>query len=330
MGSSIHRQGLRALWIFAGLALHIATAAGLPSDADIQRIVAEQIQGLGGEANGVGIVVGVIKPEGRTVVAQGPTSASDPRAADGDTAFEIGSVTKVFTALLLADMVERREVQLSDAVAKHLPKARIPERNGRKITFLDLATHTSSLPFTAPGAGLSDEQRYQFLASYQLPYDVGTLWEYSDLGYWLLAQALTARAGDDYATLLRTRVIAPLKLRNTTFDAARGGLVSTANDMLQFLSVALGYERSRLSPAIVAMLTTRRPASPNQQALGVLISRSNNEQLIFHDGRTSAIVWDPKQRIGVVVLANRAGGMGDMARHLLRPDLPLTRPSGTP
>jgi D-alanyl-D-alanine-carboxypeptidase/D-alanyl-D-alanine-endopeptidase len=321
MGSSIHRQGLRALWIFAGLVLHIATAAALPSDADIQRIVAEQVQGLGGETSGVAIVVGAIKPEGRTIIAQGP--------ADGDTAFEIGSVTKVFTALLLADMVERREVQLSDAVAKHLPKAQIPERNGRKITFLDLATHTSSLPFTAPGTGLSDEQRYQFLASYQLPYDVGTLWEYSDLGYWLLAQALTARAGDDYQTLLRTRVIAPLKLRNTTFDAARGGLVSTANDMLQFLSVALGYERSRLSPAIVAMLTTRRPASPNQQALGVLISRSNNEQLIFHDGRTSAIAWDPKQRIGVVVLANRAGGMGDLSRHLLRPDLPLTRPSGT-
>jgi serine-type D-Ala-D-Ala carboxypeptidase/endopeptidase len=372
MGSSIHRHGLRALWIFAGLTLGSASAVAVPSDADIQKIVNERVEGLGGATGGVGIVVGIVRPEGRTVVAQGRLSAADSRTPDADTAFEIGSLTKVFTALLLADMVERREVQLGDAVAKHLPTARIPERNGRKITFLDLATHTSGLPFMPPpGTGdaaekpYTDERLYEFIANYELPRDIGIEWEYSNVGYWLLAQALAARAGDDYATLLRERVIAPLKLRSTELEPSpamkaklavghnaalqpaqswttvplyaamspTGGLFSTASDLLQFLSVALGYDRSRLSTAMNAMLTTRRPAPPNQQALGWLASRSNNEQLIFHDGGTlgyaSAVAWDPKQRVGVVVLSNQVEGVGDIARHLLRPELPLRKPTAT-
>ncbi|MGH8188644.1 MAG: serine hydrolase, partial [Steroidobacteraceae bacterium] len=259
------------------------------------------------------------------------------------------------------------------AVAKHLPTARIPERNGRKITFLDLATHTSGLPFMPPpGTGdaaempYTNERLYEFLASYELPRDIGIEWEYSNVGYWLLAQGLAARAGDDYETLLRERVIAPLKLRSTELEPSpavkaklavghnaalqpaqswatmplyaamspTGGLVSTMNDLLQFLSVALGYERSRLSTAMNAMLTTRRPAPPHQQALGWLANRSsNNEQLIFHDGGTlgyaSAVAWDPKQRVGVVVLSTQVEGVGDIARHLLRPELPLRKPTAT-
>lgn len=61
--------------------------------------------------------------------------------------FEIGSVTKVFTSLLLSDMVQRGEVTLTDPVVKFLPAgAKVPERGGRQITVRDLATHTSGLP----------------------------------------------------------------------------------------------------------------------------------------------------------------------------------------
>jgi CubicO group peptidase (beta-lactamase class C family) len=89
-----------------------------------------------------GIVAGVTGPQGRKVVTFG-----DPQVLNGDTVFEIGSITKVFTALLLCDMVRRNEVALSDPVSRYLPASTsVPRRSGRDISLADLATHTSGLP----------------------------------------------------------------------------------------------------------------------------------------------------------------------------------------
>jgi len=94
-----------------------------------------------------GIVVGVIEPNVRRVGAYGHLAKGDPRPVDGGTIFEIGSISKVFTSLLLADMVNRNEVTLDDPAAKYLPEnVRMPERSGKSITLLDLSTHRSGLP----------------------------------------------------------------------------------------------------------------------------------------------------------------------------------------
>ena len=96
--------------------------------------------------------------------------------------FEIGSVTKVFTALLLMDMVERGEVALSDPVAIYLPSGiTVPQRQGRQITLRDLATHRSGLPRSPsnflpkdrsnPYADYEVEQLYEFLSCYELTRD---------------------------------------------------------------------------------------------------------------------------------------------------------------
>ena len=91
--------------------------------------------------------MGVIEPAGRRIVAWGNIAKGDPRTHDGDTIFEIGSISKVFTSLLLADMVNRKEVALDDPAAKYLPEdVRMPERSGKSITLLNLSTHTSGLP----------------------------------------------------------------------------------------------------------------------------------------------------------------------------------------
>ena len=83
----------------------------------------------------VGMVAGIIEPNGRRVVAYGNLAERDPRPLDGDTIFEIGSVSKVSTCLLLADMVKRKGVNLDDPAAKYLPEyVRLPERNGKSIT----------------------------------------------------------------------------------------------------------------------------------------------------------------------------------------------------
>ena len=104
----------------------------VPPDSEIRKILVERIDTF---HQGVGIVVGVIEPQGRRVVAYGSLNQGDPRPLNGDTIFEIGSVTKVFTSLLLSDMVQRGEVALADPVAKYLPRdVKVPERGGRVIT----------------------------------------------------------------------------------------------------------------------------------------------------------------------------------------------------
>jgi CubicO group peptidase (beta-lactamase class C family) len=314
------------------VALFSATtpAAAPLSDAEIRAILASRV---GPENDGVGIVVGIIGPRGRRIVSYGNV--------DGNTAFEIASVTKVFTALLLADMVRRGEVALTDPVSKYVPAA-----NGR-ITLVDLATHTAGLPF-ADGAP---------------SHDIG-VWEYSNVGYRLLGEALEARSGMSFERLLQARVLQPLRLHDTAItlppalkaklaaghDAslqpappwyeipgyskmqAAGGIVTTTNELLSFLAVALGYRRSSLAPAMASMLATQRPtsASPSasRQALGWLMIGDPADPLIVHDGGSwgygSSVAWDPKMGIGVVVLSNQIGDVGDIARHLLRPGIPLT------
>ena len=343
-----------------------------PSDDEIRKILVERV---GANENEIGIIVGVIEPRGRRFISFGHRNKGDQRPLDGDTVFEIGSVTKAFTALLLVDMVEKNEVALSDPVAKYLPAdLKVPERNGRSITLVDLATHTSGLPFmpeNAPplndpaAAKYSAADLKQYVAGYQLKRDIGE-WEYSNVGYWVLSEALSSRGRMDYETLVRTRVIAPLKLVSTDFsispkmkanlaighDAAlqpapavselpiyslmpaAGGLYSTTNDLLTVLSAAMGYERSPTAPAIEATLRTRRPSGGgSEQALGWTVTGKSDDELIYRDGGTygfaCSVAWDPKKQTGVVVLSNEQGDVNDIARHLLRPDFPLAKPTNT-
>jgi D-alanyl-D-alanine-carboxypeptidase/D-alanyl-D-alanine-endopeptidase len=347
---------------------------GIPSDVEIREMLAVRINALAGQEDGIGIVVGIISPQGRRVISYGHLNQGDPRPLDGNTGFEIASVSKIFTALLLADMVQKHEVVLADPVVKYLPAGvKLPERNGHAITLLDLATHTSALPFMpdemptfgdSTAAQPSSADIYRFLGRYQLPRDPGADWDYSNLGYWLLGEALASRAGVDFENLLRARVLAPLNLKETAitpsttlkanlaighdvslqpapyFSAtstyalmpAAGGLVSTTNDLLRLLSAVMGYQPSPLAPAMAAMLSTQRPKSPHQrQALGWVVQGDGNDELIFHDGGSfgfaSSLAWDPKTRIGVVVLCNQLADVSDIARHLLRPNIPLAKPT---
>jgi D-alanyl-D-alanine-carboxypeptidase/D-alanyl-D-alanine-endopeptidase len=368
---------LRTIALLATLALASSAMAqsaaqpAMPTDSEIRQILVDRIDV---QHQSVGIVVGVIGPEGRRVVAYGQLEKGDPRPLNGDTVFEIGSATKVFTSLLLADMVQRGEVALDDPVAKYLPASvKMPERNGRQITLVDLATHTSGLPrlptnFTPknmsnPYADYTVEQLYQFLSSYQLTRDIGSQYEYSNLGGGLLGHVLALRAGMSYEALVRSRICDPLGMKDTRITltpemkarlavghnqalepvenwdlptlAGAGALRSTANDMLTFLAANLGYTKSSLAPAMAAMLKVRRPTGmPGLEiALGWHVRTIDGKEIVWHNGGTggyrSFMGFDPVARTGVVALSNTSTtiGVDDIAMHLLDAKAPLAPPA---
>jgi len=160
-----------AFLVVQTLAGQTAKTPPVPPNPDILKMLVDRIDA---NRQSVGMVVGVIEPGGRRIVAYGKLDQGDRRMLNGDTVFEIGSVTKVFTSLLLSDMVQRGEVSLTGPVSRYLPAGvKTPQRNGRQITLLDLATHTSGLPRMPtnfnpdkPYADYTDAQLYEFPASY--------------------------------------------------------------------------------------------------------------------------------------------------------------------
>jgi len=355
--------------VLSFLLLSHAAFAAVVSDADIRAILVDRIDA---QHQAVGIVVGVIDPAGRRIVAYGKT-AKDGKPVDANSVFEIGSVTKVFTSLLLADMVQRGEVALTDPVSKYLPPdVKVPERGGKKITLVDLATHTSGLPRLPsnfhpkdpgnPYADFTVAQLYEFLSNVQLTRDIGSKYEYSNLGGGLLGHVLARRAGTDYETLVRTRILEPLAMKSTAITlsktmkdnlatghdaglqpvsnwdlptlAGAGALRSTANDLLTFVGANLGIVKSPLAPSMAAMLATRRPTgNPGLDiALGWHISTRNGHEIVWHNGGTGGyrtwIGFDSKSRTGVVVLSNTStiAGVDDIGLHLLDPTIPLMQP----
>lgn len=349
------------------LALIAATAtADAITTAEIQKILADRIDS---QRQSVGIVVGVIEPSGRRIVSYGSMDRDGKQAVNGDTLFEIGSATKVFTALLLADMVRRGEVALSDPLSKFLPpEVKLPAKTST-ISLEQLATHTSALPrlpanlspkdATNPYADYSVAQLYDFLAGYELTREIGEKYEYSNLGAGLLGHLLARRAGVDYETLVRNRILRPLGMKSTmvtlsptlakrlatghdqdrsptkSWDflalAGAGAFRSTANDLLTFLAAQMGVTKTPLAPAMTSMLAARRKThtAGMDVALGWHIVSSGGRDIIWHNGGTggyrSFLGYDPVRKVGVVVLSNTFTnrGIDDIGRHLLDTNIPL-------
>jgi len=320
-----------------------------------------------------GIVVGVIDSKGPHIISYGTMGLNDKRSVNGDTVFDIGSITKVFTALLLADMAQRGELRLDDPAAKYLDakRVKVPERAGKQITLADLATHTAGLPLRPSNLvskdpndkyrGYTADLMYECLSSFALPTDIGTKYEYSNLGYGLLGHVLEKRMGATYSELVESRITQPLEMKDTRIDPtpamksrmavgynheltpipnewrfgvlqSAGAFSSTANDLLKFLAAFLGYKQVPLLPAMRSMLDIRRPGGmqPSTQiALAWNVYIDGGQEVVWKNGSVggyrSFIGFDPKVRIGVVALANAqtAVGADDIGLHLLDERIPV-------
>lgn len=294
------------------------------TDAEIKAIIRERVSF---KHQGVGMVVGVIDAHGRRVIAFGRSGSPDSRPLDGDTVFEIGSISKIFTSLLLEAGVVRGEIALDDPAYRLAPKSLVlPQSEGRQITLVDLSTHTSGLPGDDDDFwGKNPDQvtahydvarLFRFVGQAKLSHTPGTVYNYSNIGASLLGQLLALRAGKSYGQLVHDRITAPLGMNSMTIapragalvavghdDALKpvpafnaqaygpaGGLRSTANDMLTFLGAELGYVKTPLAPAMRAQWSTvRRPAiNPRiQAALDWVVTLRPEGEIIWHNGSTT-------------------------------------------
>lgn len=244
-----------------------------------------------------GMIAVVVDEAGTRTTSYG-SSGRPNLALDRDSVFEIMSITKVLTSLLLADMVARGEVAFDDPVAKYLPSSVTLHEKGRPIALIDLATYTSGLP-NMPGnlppdwyanpkpmEDYTEAKLYEFLSSYAPKYQPGVHYEYANLSFGLLGIALARRAGKSYEDLLVERVCSPLGLTHTRITLTgklrrhlvqghdldlkptqlwdwpampgAGYVRSTANDLTVFLTACMGHTQSQLSAPIGRLLETRK------------------------------------------------------------------------
>ena len=224
-------------------------------------------------SGGGGLVVGVLDHGQRRIFAYG--------AAKPDSIFEIGSITKTFTGLILAQMVAQKKVSLDEPIGALLPKGTVAKSAHPEITLLDLATQHSGLPRMPDNFKPKDQQNpyvdyappqlLEFVSKHGVTKPEEPAFLYSNLGFALLGYGLSQRAGIPYAQLLSQQILTPLHMNDTglTLSAAQqprfiqgydtrfdpthpwdlnafagaGAIKSTAADLLTYLDANLHPEK---------------------------------------------------------------------------------------
>jgi CubicO group peptidase (beta-lactamase class C family) len=318
-------------------ALTLLPAEAPASVADLERMLQRDLAPA--VPRGVGVSVGVYRHGERRVFAYG--------AAKPDSIYQIASVTKTFTGLLLAQMAVEGQVRLEeplrDSLPSDVPGARVPQ----EIRLLDLAIHRSGLPPVPPNLNP------QNLLNPAILYHASDLWAalrrlgvarpaspeavYSNFGYGVLGEALALRAGVPFAELMAAKVTGALGLRDTTIglkdeqeqrllpamssegvelpnwyfgalDGA-GGLRSTGPDMLAYLEANL----REATPALKLQHRLRAGMGPSGMKVALGWMYDENTGAYFHNGvisgYTSHALFHPAGDYAVVVLVNQAPSM---------------------
>lgn len=291
------------------------------SAADLQSVLNRDLtklltSGVLAPGTGAGLAIGVSKHGVRRVFVYG--------TAKPDSLFEIGSLTKTFTGLVLARMVEQGKARFDEPVRELLPAGTVAKPVGKEITLLDLATHHSGLPTYPDTFDLAEQSHifgddrvgdlYAFLAKRGVAKPPDASFLYSNLGFGLLGQALAERAGMNYANLLRDEVTEPLGLRDTVVAlspeqesrymqghtgrhrpvpplyldamAGAGAIRSTAGDLLTYLEANLHPEKSGSLVAALKESHRLRAEAPFSMQVALAWLYRGDSATYLHNGRT--------------------------------------------
>ncbi len=316
------------------------------------------------DSSNIGLIIGVARENETAVWGFGHRSINDSQPPDGDTLFELASVGKTFTSLLMADMYLSGRIDLNDSLQKHLPnEVTVPSSNGRAITLLDLVTHTSGLPSLPPnfvfGEPLNPYKHYSTakmfsdLGGIQLSRQPGSRYEYSNLGFGLLGEALAQREQISYEQLVIDRICTPLGMKRTRMTLTKelsenlaephngglpvpiwedttmpgaGSFLSTANDMLRYLTLFQNPLPDTSPQLVLAALETkikRRASNSSARSMGLAwhIDSENAHDIIWHNGGAggscSYTAFTTAPSCSVIVLTNSSNPVDGLGRKIL-------------
>ena len=315
---------MRKITLF--LLLLIAVHTGYGQETEISSEVKKHIKELIDKGIHTGIVAAYIDGDDVTYYSYGKTIRGGDQDVDKNSVFEIGSISKVFTTILLADQVVNGKMKLTDPISKYLPEnTKSPVRNEKQITLKDLATHSSGLPRLPsnlnptnpanPYADYTVQQMYDFISSHELTRDVGEAYEYSNYGMGLLGHILELQTGKSYEELVLEKIAAVFKMKNTRIAltenmkehlakghaagkevenwdiislAGAGGIRSTTVDMVNFIKANMSDQNT---PIHKAMKMTHQVSYSNttqnfEMGLGWHYAKNNNINIIWHNGGT--------------------------------------------
>lgn len=292
------------------------------------------------------LVVGVLEGGNQTVFGGGECGKGKP---DQDTIYEIGSVTKTFTGLLVADMVRRGKLNPEAPVAGLLPGLQLPSFEGRAITIADLVTHSAALPPFLPNMKPADwknpykeytgHQMLEGLKEVKLERKPGEKYQYSNVAYGLLGFLLAQKEGKSYPELVRERIFAPLKMGDASIGNVRdlsrfargrnadglpeapwdfqvmdaaGAIRSPVRDVMLWVAANMAPGNDELGKSIVFAQKPLRTADDGQVAYGWHVAKSG---LIWHNGQTGGhhafAGFRRDKKVGVVVLSGTATMVAD-------------------
>lgn len=289
-----------------------------------------------------GLAVCVFKDNIGKIYCYGYASLDKGTLVTQNTIFDIASITKVFTATDLALQVQKGKISLSDPVVRYLPEINKNEGAINKVTLLQLATHSSSLPRVPPGDKKKYTRRliFEFLQNWEPDYPIGTHYIYSNLAFGVIGFALENVQGAPYEELIEKDILLPLGMNSTMIHIpyrlmhnyaqgylrngqpvkkrwispwqGGGALRSTPADMLKFLEANLGIGKKEQLLAAMQMAHHPYFRVNNNLTLGLGWERVYIRERLIIDknggvpGFSSYIGMIPDRRIGVVILANKA------------------------
>jgi CubicO group peptidase (beta-lactamase class C family) len=315
-------KNILAILIFLGGSFSISYSQTNPA---ISEEVKKTIQSRIDNGINTGIVVGIIGPEGTQYYSYGLKSKKSGESVDEHSIFEIGSISKTFTGIILADKVLKGEMKLDDPLQKYLPEGiTAPTRNGEAIKLVNMSNHTSSLPRLPnnfapanpanPYADYSEEQLYDFLNGYELTRDIGSQYEYSNYAVGLLGYVMAAQSKMTYEELMVKVIAKPLKMKNTrivltskmkknlaiahsngieveNWDlptlAGAGAIRSSTVDMIKYIAANMGSKKSKLLPAMqLSHKNTRKEGFAPIVGLGWHVQMNEDQEIVWHNGGT--------------------------------------------
>ncbi|MEI2711454.1 MAG: serine hydrolase domain-containing protein [Chitinophagaceae bacterium] len=295
-----------------------------------------------------GLAMSVVGPDGRddrlTLGKTGFHETDD--AIQDDTLFEIGSLTKTFTGLLLAHFICEGKVNLDDSITQHMPQLSLPKKDNQDITFRHLVTHMSGLPhipedlleyspFENPYQNYPKNRFFEWIQSSELAFTPGDHHEYCNSGMALLGMVLSHVGQKPYRDLIQDYILDPLGMKDTVFPphssdksiakahfgdeeiplwdvgifAATGGLRSTLHDMMLYVKAQLGLTHKN-TPIGKAIALSHEKIG-DIMAYGIGKGRDDHGHMwLSHNGGTAGsscrILLDVDRKRGGILLTHNS------------------------